>query len=211
MTARPGIRPARGRWIAAMLAVAVLCTAGAPAVRRSVGGRVPPDRPRAALMPFENLAGREEQSQLFTGVFFAHLVASGALDMVDPAHVEAAMESLGIRATGSMTSAEVRAMADTLHVPYLLLGSVLESGTVQTPNGPVPSVGAALRLVQAASGRVPWAGVHFRSGEDRESVFGWGRIASTERLVSELASDMLRDFREAGARDARATGTEKTP
>ncbi len=208
---RLGVPLTRSLWLAGALCVALLCTAGAPAVRRSVGGTVPPDRPRAALMPFENLAGREEQSQLFTKVFFAHLVASGALEMVDPAQVEAAMESLGIRATGSMTSAEVRAMADTLHASYLLLGSVLESGSVQTPNGPVPSVGAALRLVQAASGRVPWAGVHFRSGEDRETVFGWGRVVSTERLISELAADMLRDFREAGVRDARVPRTEKTP
>jgi TolB-like protein len=195
--------------LAGMLGLVVLCTGGAPAVRRSVGGTVPPDRPRAALMPFENLAGREEQGQLFTKVFFAQLVASGALEMVDPAHVEAAMDELGIRASGSMTPAEARAVADSLHAPYLLLGSVLESGSIQGGNGTVPSVGATLRLVEATTGRVLWAGVHFRTGEDRETVFGWGRVKSTERLISELASEMLRDFRDAGARHARASQTEK--
>lgn len=204
-----GLAP--GRWLAASLLLAALCTAGTPAVRRSAGGTIPPGRPRAALMPFENLAGREEQSHLFTKIFFAQLVASGALEMVEPAQVEAAMDSLGIRASGSMTIGEVRAMADTLHAPYLILGSVLESGTVQGANGPVPSVGATLRLVRAATGRVHWAGVHFRSGEDRETVFGWGRIRSPERLVLELASDMLRDFRDAGARDSAPARTEGTP
>jgi hypothetical protein len=162
-------------------------------------------------MPFENLAGREEQSQLFTRIFFAQLVASGALEMVEPAQVEAAMDSLGIRASGSMTMSEVRTMADTLHAPYLMLGSVLESGTVQGASGPVPSVGATLRLVEAAGGRVLWAGVHFRSGEDKETVFGWGRVRSPERLILELASDMLRDFRDAGARERAPAGTERTP
>jgi len=190
-----------------VLSLAVLCTGGTPSVRRSVGGTVPPDHPRAALVPFENLAGREEQSQIFTKVFFAQLVASGAFEMIDPAQVEAAMDSLGIRAAGSMTPADVRALADTLHAPYLLLGSVLESGSIQGGSGPVPAVGATLRLTEAASGRVAWAGVHFRSGEDRETVFGWGRVMSAERLITELASDMLRDFRDTGARYASSLRT----
>jgi len=194
-----------------MLVLAVLCTAGAPAVRRSVGGTVPPDHPRVALTPFENLAGREEQSQIFTKVFFAQLVASGAFEMVDPAMVEAAMDSLGIRSANSMTPADQRALADTLHARYLLMGSVLESGSIQSGEGAVPAVGATLRLVETASGRVLWAGVHFRSGEDRETLFRWGRVTSTERLVSELAADMLGDFREVGARQARGHRTGRQP
>jgi len=205
-------RPIRaGAWtrLVPLCLLAVLCTGGTPAVRRSVGGTVPRDVPRTALMPFENLAGREEESQTFSKIFFAQLVASGALEMVDPAAVDAAMESLGVRGSGAMTMGEVRAMSDTLHAPYLLLGSVLESGTVQTPEGPMPSVGAALRLLEARSGRVLWAGVHFRTGQDKESLFGWGRVQSTERLISELAYDMLQDFRDAAKRRAPASGTEK--
>jgi TolB-like protein len=208
----PAIRPRAWLQVLALCLLAVLVTGGAPSVRRSVGGRIPSGVPRAALMPFENLAGREEESQTFTKVFFAELVASGSLEMVDPTSVDAAMESLGVRGSGGMTLGEVRAMSDTLHAPYLLLGSVLESSTLQTPEGPMPSVGAALRLVEAASGRVLWAGVHFRSGQDKESVFGWGRVSSAERLVSELAYDMLKDFRDAGAKapkPSQASGTEK--
>ena len=128
--------------------------------------------------------------------------------MVDPTRVDAAMDSLGIRASGAMTVAEVRAVADTLHVRYLLLGSVLESGTISSESGTLPTVGATLRLVEPESGRVPWAAVHFRSGEDRETVFGWGRVRSLERLIAELAAEMLRDFKEAGARYARGLPAE---
>jgi TolB-like protein len=198
-------------WIAAALALALLATGGTPALRRSAGGTVPPGRPRVALMPFENLSGREEQSEIFTKVFFAQLVASGAVEMVDPIQVDGAMEALRIRAAGSMTLAQIRAMADTLHVPYILLGSVLESGTIQTSDATIPAVGATLRMVDTASGRVLWAGVDFRSGEDHEKVFGWGRVRSTERLIMVLAQDMLQDFREAGARFERASQTEKKP
>ncbi len=195
----------------ALLVLAALCTAGAPTARHSTGGTVPPGHPRAALVPFENLAGREEQSLIFTRIYFAQLAASGAFEMVDPTLVESAMDSLGIRSAGSMTPADQRALADTLHAPYLFVGSVLESGTIQTGAATVPAVGATLRLVEAATGRVLWAGVHFRSGEDRETVFGWGRVMSPERLVSELAADMLKDFREAGAREARVPPAGRQP
>jgi hypothetical protein len=70
-------------------------------------------------------------------------------------------------------------------------------------------VGATVRLIQPATGRVLWAGVDFRTGEDGETVFGWGRVRSAERLVTVLADGMLGDFREAGARYAKRLQTEK--
>lgn len=167
---------------------------------------MPAGHARAVLVPFENLAGREEQGSLFSKVFFAQLVASDAFEMVDPGRVDEAMDSLGIRSGGSLVPGQIRALGDTLHAPYVLLGSVLESGKIQSSGAEVPAVGATLRLVDAASDRVLWAGVHFRSGEDHETLFGWGRVMSTERLVSLLARDLLTDFREAGARHGKSAG-----
>lgn len=137
-------------------------------------------------------------------------MASGSLEMVEPGQVDGAMDALAIRGGGSLTPAQMKALGDTLRTPYLLLGSVLESGQIQGATGSVPAVGATLRLVEAATGRVLWAGVHFRSGEDRETVFGWGREQSAERLVFQLAQDMLSDFREAGVKAARRLHTEGT-
>jgi len=137
-------------------------------------------------------------------------MASGALDMVDPGRVDGGMDAVGIRGGGSLAPEQMKALGDTLRAPLLLLGSVLESGQIQGADGSVPAVGATLRLVEAATGRVLWAGVHFRNGEDRETVFGWGREQSPDRLVFQLAQEMLGDFREAGARVARRPGTEGT-
>lgn len=192
-----------------LAAALLLAGCGGSGPRHSAGGVIPADRPRAALLPFENLGGREEQGALFSKVFFAQLVASGALDMVEPGRVDLALDETGIRGTGTLTPAQVKALADTLRVPYVLMGSVLESGQIPAQDGSVPAVGATLRLVEAGTGRVAWAGVHFREGSDRETVFGWGRELSQERLVFELAYDMLSDFREAGAKFARRTATEE--
>lgn len=208
--ARSSQRPAIGLRLAGLLVLALLCTGSAPAPRRSAGGTVPTDRPRAALVPFENLAGREEQGALFSKVFFAQLFASGAFEMAEPGQVDAALDSLGIRSGGSLTPAQIRSLGEALHARYLLMGSVLESGRLRSGDVDVPAVGGTLRLVEATSDRVLWAGVHFRSGEDHETLFGWGRVMSVERLVSLLAQDMLGDFREAGAHQASDTRKKGT-
>jgi hypothetical protein len=101
------------------------------------------------------------------------------------------------------------AVGESLKVSYVMLGSVLESGRVRTADGETPAVGASLRLVETATGRVAWANVRVLTGDDRETVFGWGRERSAERLLTNLADEMLRDFRRAGdARRERATKGE---
>jgi hypothetical protein len=128
--------------------------------------------------------------------------------MVEPGQVEDAMDSLGIRTGASPTPTQIRALGEMLRSPYILLGSVLESGRVNTGGADVPTAGATLRVIEAATGRVPWAGVHFRTGEDRETVFAWGRVRVLERLVMDLATEMLGDFRDAGSRYARRARPE---
>jgi TolB-like protein len=173
------------------------CATGSP-MRRSSGGTVPQEHGRAALVPFENLAGQEEQGVLFTRVFFAQLVGTGVFDLVDPSRVEVEMDSLGFRASGSLTPAEIAILADSLGARYVLMGSVLESRRVQSAGEDLPAVGATLRLIEAKTGKVLWAGVHFRSGDDRETLFGWGRVKNPETLIAQLTEEILVDFREAG-------------
>lgn len=172
------------------------CAGSAPP--RSHGGAVPTDHPRIALLPFENLSGREEQGRFFTQAFLAALVSSDAAEIVDLGHVEATVEALRIRATAAPSREQLAALGESLQVRYVLLGSVLEAGTIRTNDGDVPSAGASLRLVDVTNARVVWARAHVVSGDDRETFFGWGRERSAGRLLTNLADDMLRPFREAG-------------
>ncbi len=152
-----------------------------------------------AVLPFEDLSGRESAGEEFTRVFTAELVRTGALSVVEPGLVDEALERLSIRATRAMTEAEMRRLGDSLHVSHLLFGNILESGMLRTEDGEMPSVAAAVRLVDIASGRVVWACHHSRTGQDRETVFAWGRERSRERLLARLATEMMEDLRRAGA------------
>lgn len=183
------------RAASAGLALAVLL-AGCAATR-------PPPRPaapagplpRVALLPLEDLSGRAEAGLAFGRILFAELVRTGACQVIEAGLVEAAAESLGLRAPGSLAREEVEALGRQLEADYLMLGSLLESGTVRSAGGEVPSVGAALKLLDAASARVVWASVRFRTGEDRETVFGWGRESDRQKLAAELATELLADLR----------------
>ena len=86
------------------------CAGSAPP--RSHGGAVPTDHPRIALLPFENLSGREEQGRLFTHAFLAALVETDAAEIVDLGQVETTMEALRIRATGAPSHQQLKASID---------------------------------------------------------------------------------------------------
>ena len=151
-------------------------------------------RARVAVLPLEDLSGEAAAAVGFSRMLYAELVRSGTCDVPETGVVEDAMDSLGIRNGGSLRRDQVKALGERLRVEYLLTGTLLESGTVRTGDGQVPSVGAALKLIEVATTRAVWAQVKFRTGEDRETVFGWGREKNPQILAGSLAHDMIADF-----------------
>jgi TolB-like protein len=160
-----------------------------------------PKHPTVAILPFEDLSGRVDVGESFTRVFLAELVRSGRADVVEPGLVSDAVERLQIRTTVAMTRAEMKALADSVPCTHLLFGTVLDAGTVRTADGDLPSVAATLRLVEASTGRVVWACEHSRTGEDSETMFGWGRERSRDRLLSQLAAEMISELTKAAERN----------
>ena len=188
----PGTRT-RGLLVAlvAVTALASSCASSSPMLRSGVAIQ---GRARVAVLPLEDLSGEAAAAVGFTRMLYAELVRSGTCDVPEAGVVEDAMDSLGIRNGGSLRRDQVKALGERLHVEYLLTGTLLESGTVRTGDGEVPSVGAALKLIEVATTRAVWAQVKFRTGEDRETVFGWGREKNPQILAGSLAREMIADF-----------------
>jgi TolB-like protein len=202
--------------ILAFLAAALLAGSGAGCGKsgppKTRAWALPTNHPRAALLPLENLTTTPNTSEVVTRVFFAELASTGTVSLVEPGNVDVALDALRIRATGTPTTDQYAMLGDTLHVEYIFTGSLLEAGTVRTSEGEVPSVGAAMRMVEARTGRVVWAGVKFRTGDDRETVFGMGRVRNAQQLAGELAQDLFQDFVKLGeeqAKQAKAEGAKK--
>lgn len=183
---------------AVLLASCVLAMTAGCAGTKPMGSPRPfiaPPGARVAMIPFEDLSGRVDVAESFTRVFLASLVQSGTLEVLEPGLVEAAIEGLRVRSTSAMTGRELYALADTLGATHVLLGTVLDAGVVRTEEGELPSVAAALRLVEVRTQRVVWACHHAKTGEDHATVFGWGRERSRNRLLGALATEMMGELR----------------
>jgi TolB-like protein len=200
------MRAAAALAVGILAATAVGCAAARP---RASHARVtiPPDA-SVAMLPFEDLSGRENVAEAFTRVFMAELVRTGTFPVVEQGVVEEAMDRCSIRSARALSAAEMHRLGDSLHVTHLLLGNVLEAGELQGDEGSVPSVAAALRLVEISSGRVVWACHHSRTGEDHETVFQWGRERSRDKLIASLAVEMFDDLRKSGARSGARGGSK---
>jgi TolB-like protein len=181
-----------GPLLALCAAVAITgCGGGSP----HPSAELPPaNRPRIALLPFDNLTTEGGAGDVMTLMFFTQIGASGPYEPVETGIVAATLESLGIRSVSALTSDQIRTIGDRLAVSRLLVGSVLESGSVHTSEGDLPSIGVTLKLLDVKDGRVVWTKMDFKTGEDKETVFGWGRERSPQKLAARLAVEMVREL-----------------
>ncbi|MFM7231749.1 MAG: hypothetical protein ACKO3S_07175 [bacterium] len=167
------------------------------------GAHVPPPPPvgatsalpRVALLPLENLSARGDASDRIARVLVGVLGETRTCQPVPPGDVDAVFMELRIRDANGVTRDRVAEVASRLDAQWLMAGSVLEYGAVRTPEGEYPSVGVSLRLLDARDGRTAWSAMRVITGQDRESVFGMGRVRNLDQLTERLARELLAGFR----------------
>lgn len=172
------------------------CAATAPPPRTAPAGA-----PGMAVLPFEDLSGQAGIGERLSRIAYTELVRAGRWHVEEPGEVDAVLAEARVRSTGIMTRDQTMRVSERLGVRWLLAGTALEYGRVRTPDGDVPTVGLSLRLLDGRSGRVVWADQRFRSGEDRETVFSWGRVNDISQLASRTAAELLDGIRLPAAED----------
>jgi TolB-like protein len=193
MASRAWRRTGGGLVIACL--VAALALAGCGGSKQVLRTGVPvAGQPRVALLPLEDLTARSNAGEIFARMLSAELVKSGTCEVVEVGVVDA-LDSLGVRNPASLSRDQIRGLGELLQVAYLMTGSLLESGTMKMPEGELPVAGVALKLIEVSTTRVVWAEMKFRTGEDHETIFGWGRQRNPEKLASLVVEDVMRDFR----------------
>jgi hypothetical protein len=191
--------------LAATLALAG-CAAGGPAVRAQGSG----GRATLAMLPLENLSGRAEYGERFSRLVWGTLGRTGRFDVVDPGEVDGVLVELRIRSAGSLTTEQVLKAAGRLKARWIVAGTLLECGTVHTPDGDLPSFGLALRVLDGRTGKVVWTDLRSRTGQDRETIFGWGREENLDRLAQSTANELIDRLRTPESPDS-LNLTEGTP
>lgn len=184
----------RRRSLAVTLCGLALGTAlgGCAAAVRSAGPRA--GAPVVAVLPFDNLSERTDAGDVTTRIFVARLAELGACRVIEAGEVETALEEARIRSSSVLTYAQIRTLGERLRTRHILVGTVLESTKLRTSDTEVPAIGVSLRLISTATGEVEWTALKFRSGDDKETVFGWGRTYSAQKLTADLAGEMLKQM-----------------
>lgn len=190
--------------VAAAFLVAGCATGGAGARPADLAGRT-----GVAMLPLENLTGKSENGERYSRLLWATLGKNARYRVVDVGEVDAAIGELRIRNAGSLTREQVQKVATRLKVRWIVAGTLLECGSIHTPDGDVPSFGMTLRVLDGKSGDVVWADLRARTGEDRETIFGWGRESSLDRLAETTARELVAHMQFPATPDS-AASTEVT-
>jgi len=169
------------------------CAAHVPPPPPAVG--VASTLPRVALLPLENLSASPDATEHLSRMVVGVLGETGACQPVAPGDVEAAFAEFRIRDISGVTRDAMRQLGARLDAEWLMAGTILECGSVRSPEGEVPSVGLTLRLYEARTGRTAWTAMRVRTGEDRETLFGMGRVRSLDQLSEIVVRELLRGFR----------------
>jgi len=171
-------------------ALALLLCSCAPSPRVHAEGVLQGDW-RVAVMPLSNFTPTRDAVDRLQPMVTVELSRRPGVDVVDMGRVEEALAGEPWIQADRLPPDLVDSLGTELGVQGLVVGSVLAYGM---RDGNVPQVSLSLRLLQVPGGRVIWTAVHSRDGEDRESIFGFGRVESLQNLAAETVKEAVSTF-----------------
>jgi TolB-like protein len=165
--------------------------------------RVPlPERARIAVLPFENLSGRDRAAEKITDYFQITLAGHDAFGVVEYATVYATMRRYRIRSSTLLQSDQIDSLAQSLNVQYLVTGAVLEyEESDDSFLTHIPRISFNCRVIDCATHNSIWVATANGSGDEGEIVFGIGAIRSLDHLARNMADEASRKIAELFGRD----------
>lgn len=149
---------------------------------------------RVAVIPFENLSSDQQAGLRATRLMITELLASGAIDVVEPGEVEGALARLGGSRTRPNTE-EIVTLGSALGVQAVVVGTVAQSDVLRSGSVGIPVVTLDVQMVEVETGAIIWAATHTEKGKGLSArVLGTGGqpISETTRLcVRNLLAELL--------------------
>lgn len=118
---------------------------------------------RVAVLPLENLSGDRQAGVRATRLLITELLASGAVDVVEPGDVQAALDRIPGGAIPPSAEEVVR-LGEALQVQAVISGSVTESQLIRSGNLTYPVVTLDVHMLETETGRAVWAATHTEKG-----------------------------------------------
>ena len=150
---------------------------------------------RVAILPFDNLSGEPDASKRITNIFLTQLFSKNkSFEVIELGEVEKALIEERVRNTGEIEIATAKKLGEKLQADYLILGSVVEYKFSRIGNNDLPIIGVTSRAIDTQSGLLIWSSHEYGRGNQREKVFGIGRIVSLSELSEIIVKKLVDSF-----------------
>ncbi len=143
-----------------------------------------------AILPLVNLTRYDQAQDIVMNSLVVELLKRGTFEVMDPGLVDTVVLKKRLRLTDRLSLKALQTLGAELAVKYVLVGAVNEFNIVNSHVGTLPTVSISLRMIHCADGKVVWAATHTKRGDDAETVFGFGRVATLEKLTAVAVKEM---------------------
>ncbi|MGB5161479.1 MAG: penicillin-binding protein activator LpoB [Thermoanaerobaculia bacterium] len=151
---------------------------------------------RVAVIPFANLSSDSQAGERATRLLITELLASGALDVVEPGEVQAAMRKMGSGRMTAPSSEEALGLGQALGVQAVVIGTVAQSEVMRFGSALRPVVTLDAQMIETDTGAIVWAATHTEKGSTvgaRLLGTGGEPLAETTRRCIQKLLDTLLD------------------
>ena len=185
--------------MAAALVIGALVAGCAPTVKPYASAKLKENSGGGmAILPLDNLSKTPNTGKSLDNVILIEFLKKVPLTFVDPGDVAAALSDVRIRLATSIPKETMQGLGKKMGVDYFLVG-IVHDYEVQPLSGAggagqVPAISITLRVLEANSGTIVWAANYTRRGNDRESIFGMGRVQTLTSLAEETAAELAQAF-----------------
>jgi TolB-like protein len=183
------------RTLIGLMALALMAGCASNMVARKRTDQPIPAQPRIAVLPFENLSGRENAGDVVTDYFQSAMAADARFVTVELGETYDVLRRHRIRSSWLLTGEQISTLGKELNIDYILTGSILEYDEYENSYlGRVPQVSFNTRLVDCKSGETIWTAVSNGRGDRGEVAFGIGTITSAEVLAREMVTSAMNNI-----------------
>ena len=184
--------------ISLAVAAAILLTVGGCAANMAAKKRVTESfssESRIAVVPFENLSGKEKAGEKITDYFQTVMKGSDRFETVEYGETYDILRQFRIRSSTLMTESQIDTLAKELDLDFILTGTVLEYEEFDNNYlGKVPQVSFNCRLVDCRTKKSVWVASSNGQGDKGEIAFGIGAVRSSDGLARGMVEKAVREL-----------------
>ncbi len=154
-----------------------------------------PSTSRVAVLPFENLSGREKAAEKLTDYFLNAMAGQSRFETVEFGQLYESLRQFRIRSSSLLSDAQIDSLAASLGVDLLLTGAAIEYEEYDNSFlGRVPEVAFNCRLIDCATKKTVWVANSNGRGDKGEIAFGIGAVRSADNLAKKMVEDAVSEL-----------------